>query len=621
MCGILQVLSRHHPVPRPRFEEALSLMKHRGPDHTGIRYHDESVLTRDGGRVSAASGHQRLSILDLCERSHQPFRRDGRCLVFNGEIYNFRELRTQLETEGGRFTTSGDTEVLFEGLRIHGANFLTRCNGMWAFACLDENNGTILAGRDRHGKKPLFFLADDSRIILSSTILPLFRFNGSRPRFRDELADAYLAHGVMFPPGDDSTHFHELRQVPPGHTMEADLSTWTIRLQRYFSIAESAQGPPPAESELVPLLRDAVISRLVSDRKVGLLLSGGIDSTLVLSVIHSQGLQDQVRCYIGETGRSEDAAFAKRCVEQLGIEASVIDLGYGDDALGRHLRMCTHQEKPFPFLGSSMAMSEMYERIAADDVRVVLDGTGGDEFFGGYWDRQYPTALREALLTGNLRWISSSLPAAPKPLTRAGRMTTDLFRRATGNPLDLRTWRRKWSGPGRTLGFHKSSPAQADPMALPSRDFAAALTRDASPGGRLGEWIWHNDRNAMMSGIENRSPILDYRLVPFLATGYASKFVGEWNKHQLRKAFDSFTPLPTQWRREKQGFRWNGRAFLRANQKGILELISSSPYLASRYRSAAYADRCRTNGRFLVNPLTPRLLCIAGIEQALGVGA
>lgn len=621
MCGILQVFSRRQPVEPSRFEAALSLMKHRGPDHTGTLYHDEGVPTRDGGRVFAASGHQRLSILDLDPRSHQPFRRDGRCLVFNGEIYNFRELREELAAEGCTFTTTGDTEVLFEGLHLYGLDFLNRCNGMWGFTYLDEQRGIVLAGRDRHGKKPVFYHVDDGYIIVSSTIRPVFHFLGRKPRFRDDVADAYLAHGVMFPPADDSTHFHELRQIPSGHTMEVDLHSWQVTMHRYYAHASALDEPPPGPEELAPLLRDAVVSRLVSDRKVGLLLSGGIDSTLVLSVIHAQGLQDQVRCYIGETGRSEDAGYAKRCVEQLGIEASIIDLGYGEDTFSRHLKMCEHQEKPFPFLGSSMAMSEMYEKIAEDDVRVVLDGTGGDEFFGGYWDRQYPVALREAFATGDFEWIRSSLPKAPKPATRVKLAIANTLWRNEHVHVDLRALRKRWSPPSLALGFQKSHPPLADPLACPPARFTDTLLKDASPGGRLGEWIWHNDRNAMMSGIENRSPILDYRFVRFIGTGYASKYVAEWNKHQLRKVFDAFTPLPTQWRREKQGFRWNGRVFLRQNQQAILDLIAASQYLSSRYDTARYVDKGRRSGRFFVNTLTPRLLCIAGIEEKLGVAS
>jgi asparagine synthase (glutamine-hydrolysing) len=619
MCGILQVFSRNKPVDRDRFESALRLMKHRGPDHTGVHHHPQPIATPGGGSVFAASGHQRLSILDLDERSNQPFVRGSQCLVFNGEIYNFRELRAGLDDGATRFTTTGDTEVLFHGLARHGAQFLRSCNGMWGFTWLDETRAQVLAARDRHGKKPVFYYKDDECLIVSSTIRPVFHYLGRDPRLRDEAVDAYISHGVMFPTAGGETHFHELYQIPAGHTLEFDLKNWSLKTTPYFSVREEVAAGIPRDEELPVILRDAVVSRLVSDRKVGLLLSGGIDSTLVLSVIHSAGLQDQVHCYIGETGRSEDADYAKRCVAQLGIDASVIDLGYGSDTLTRYLDMCLHQEKPFPFLGSSMGMSEMYEHIARDDVRVVLDGTGGDEIFGGYWDRQYPVALREAFATGDFQWLRSSLPKAPRPAARLVTALGNTLLRNERFELDFRALRKRFTPPSTTLGFHRVSAASPDPLARPPARFTEALIRDASPGGRLGEWIWHNDRNAMMSGIENRSPILDYRLVPFMGTGYATKYVQQWNKHQLRKVFDAFTPLPTQWRQQKQGFRWNGRLFLKQNREGILDIIASSPYLGARFNTRAFVDRARSSTRCLTSSFTPRLLCIAGIEERLGV--
>jgi asparagine synthase (glutamine-hydrolysing) len=479
----------------------------------------------------------------------------------------------------------------------------------------------VIASRDRHGKKPVFYYADANVIIVSSTIRPIYHYLGHAPKLCDDQVDAYLIHGVMFPGAGSETHIQGLKQIPAGGTLEVDLAEWAIKTGEYFNLGAMVSARVPADDELPSILRDAVVSRLVSDRKVGLLLSGGIDSTLVLSIICAEGLQDQVHCYIGETGRSEDAEYAKRCVSQLGIDATVVNLDYGRDTFSRLLRMCEHQEKAFPFLGSSMGMSEMYERVAQDDVRVVLDGTGGDEIFGGYWDRQYPVALREAMAGGDIAWLRDSLPNSPKPGMRLMQAASNVLFHNSAIDIDWRTFRKRFSGPSRSLEMTGVSAKSRDPLACPPARFTDALVRDASPGGRLGEWIWHNDRNAMMSGIENRSPILDYRLIPFMGSGYASKYVRQWNKHQLRKVFDVFTPLPTQWREQKQGFRWNGRVFLKENQSDILALIESSAYLGNRYNTRRFVDRARSNRRYLTSSLTPRLLCIAGLEARMGLAA
>mgnify|MGYP003331461258 CR=1 FL=1 len=139
----------------------------------------------------------------------------------------------------------------------------------------------------------------------------------------------------MFPGADERTHIEGLSQIPAGHSLEFDLNSWQMRLHSFFNIAEMVRSRVPKEEELPAILRDAVTARLVSDRKVGLLLSGGVDSTLVLSTMHALGLQDQVHCFIGETGRSDDAEYAKKCVAQLGIEATVVNLDYGRDTFAR----------------------------------------------------------------------------------------------------------------------------------------------------------------------------------------------------------------------------------------------------------------------------------------------
>jgi asparagine synthase (glutamine-hydrolysing) len=622
MCGIFQVFSRNRPIERDRFVAALASMQHRGPDHTGIKFHDAPLPILDGlESVYIASGHQRLSILDLDARSHQPLERFGASLVFNGEIYNYRTLAAEMRAGGDHFDTTGDTEVLFHGLHQYGLDFLQRANGMWAFAYLDQERRMVLASRDRYGKKPAFYYLDDKCLCISSTIQAIHLYLGRKPHIRDDQVDSFLLHGALFPAAGDDTHFIDIHQIPAGHSLTFDLNAWTASDTTYFSIDQALTGPPPREADLPALIADAVDLRLVSDRKVGLLLSGGIDSTLILSAMCARGLQEQVHCFIGETGRSDDAEYAKQCAAQLGIEATVVNLGYGGDTFTRLLKMCRHQEKPFPFLGSSMAMSEMYERVAEQDVRVVLDGTGGDEFFGGYWERYFPIALREAARSGDWAWISEVLRYTP----RAGALIFQALRDvALHNALidfDPRATRKRLLGPARLLGLHRTNAKSSDPLASPPRDFITALALDVGPGGRLGEWIWHNDRNAMMASVENRSPLLDFRFAPYLGTGYRDKFHRQWNKYPLRKAFDAFIPLPTQWRQQKQGFRWNGKAFIRENRDAILGLIESSGYLAARYDVRRFIAHAHTGKHTLLSSLTPRLLCIAGIDAELGLAS
>jgi asparagine synthase (glutamine-hydrolysing) len=235
------------------------------------------------------------------------------------------------------------------------------------------------------------------------------------------------------------------------------------------------------------------------------------------------------------------------------------------------LDVCRHQEKPFPFIGNVLAMPQLYARIAEHDVPVVLDGTGGDELFAGYWDRYHRFALREALAQGDTAWVEASLAAQQDDAGAQARA------------------RRRWTSPAA-----RPRPARDDRGHRPRRrrsgdlDELRAAARAAMRGawircgssrarlgealvldagaGRLSEWLWQNDRNAMTHGIENRSPLLDHRLAPFMRSDFRNKFVGPWNKHELRSAFPAFVPLPTQWRRDKQGFRWVYHRFLKNNR-------------------------------------------------------
>lgn len=620
MCGFFQVFQRGKAIEPERFRRAFAGMRHRGPDYSGVEFTSSTSCTPEtGAPLEIASGHHRLSILDLDDRAHQPFVRDQATFLFNGEIYNFRSLRPGLESLGARFSTESDTEVLMQGLTLRGTPFLDECNGMWAFSHFDDTKALVTAARDRYGKKPLFYYQDQDCLCLSSTIQPIHEYLGTKQRMKSEFVDSYLLFGQMFPPAGEETHLHDIQQVEAGSIVEFNLRSWTHRSRRYFSLPKQLERYPGDDENLSTIVADAVQARLVSDRKVGLMLSGGVDSTLILSVLHATGYQEKVHCFIGETGRSPDALFGAECAKKLGIEARLVQLDYGKDTFSRMLRLCRHQEKPFPFLGSTMAMSEMYEAIAEHDVRVVLDGTGGDELFGGYWERQFPVAIREALATRDWHWLGQSLRHTPGTLAAmTGALKDILFPRA------LQTWspksvKKRYSPGPFLLGLNRSSVKPSDPFWNPPNRFADALMRDALPGGRLGEWIWHNDRNAMMSGIENRSPLLDYRLIPYLASGYRTKFHHQWNKHQLRQLFDTFSQLPTQWRQQKQGFRWNRKAFLRQNKTQLLELISASQYLAHRFRMDRFLDRARKHRKLLVSSTTLRLVCIAGIEAELGL--
>src|SRR5262245_32840868 len=617
MCGLFFVLQRREPIDQDRFRRALNTMQHRGPDHVGTRFYSRAFES-DGGlcQVHAGLGLHRLAILDLDPRSHQPFAAGNKALVYNGEIYNYRELKQAGVITEDPFKTTSDTELVFKLVAEGKLDRIGLLNGMWAFCYFDGDAGELILSRDRYGKKPLFYFLDQDVICVSSTVQAILNYLTLRTTFERSALLSYLNTGIMYPGDTHTTHFCNIKQLPAATNAKFDIRSWSLRSNAYFSFRDCAMSTPPRAHELSEIISDAARMRLTSDRPVGLLLSGGVDSSIVLAGLVKQGVQSQVHCFIGETGRSEDALYAKTCVTKLGLQATVIDMEYNERAFDRFLKMCLHYEKPFPMLGNSMAMSEMYEAIQRTGVPVVLDGTGGDEIFGGYWDRQFPFALKDAVRRRDWRALAA-MRQSGDPFWDA--LIWRSLRQASGNLLLAIPGVRHKSNAVRDYCSPEVLQAvSADPLERRSISFEEALYSDVERG-RLGEWIWHNDRNAMMSSIENRSPLLDFRLASFMSTGATRKFVQQWNKHELRSAFDALVKLPTQWRVQKQGFRWAARQFFRDNKSSIVDLVAASKLLRPYVRVGAFCDAARQGNQLITSRLTPRLLCVAGIEQSLNL--
>ncbi|MFO1191663.1 MAG: asparagine synthase (glutamine-hydrolyzing) [Rhodoferax sp.] len=621
MCGIFIAIERHQPVDLGRARRAIAALRHRGPDGSG-----EYAFTCIGNGAPGPRGivgHTRLAIQDPVQRSAQPLRRDTRTLSYNGEIYNFRALRQTLRQRGHHFETEGDTEVLLALLADQGVEGLNQAHGMWAFGLLDEAAQTLMAARDRYGKKPLFWHADAQRICLASEVAPLMLYLDRAPEMVGADIDSYLRDGWLFPRPDGATHIRDVREVPPGSCLQVDLARWTWQTGSYHSVQLDTAGPPAEADALANQLEEAVQARLVSDRRIGLLLSGGVDSSLILSILAARGWAEQVTCFTGDAGKSDDATYARQCIEQLGIPAISLPLDYGAGGMASFLDVCRHQEKPFPFIGNVLAMPQLYARIAEHDVPVVLDGTGGDELFAGYWDRYHRFALREALAQGDTAWVEASLAAQQDDAgaQARARQALDFARshpeafadpggidRAAEDPADLDEF----------VQPQVRHARRVDPLRQFPGGLSEALLLDAG-AGRLSEWLWQNDRNAMTHGIENRSPLLDHRLAGWMRSDFRNKFVGPWNKHELRSAFPAFVPLPTQWRRDKQGFRWVYHRFLKNNRSEVLALVAGSRLLRGRVDVARLLDAARNRDDYLECGLLQRMFCLAGLEETMGL--
>ena len=376
MCGILGVIFRD---PRALPDEASILaarqtLRHRGPDEAGLWL-----------QPGAALAHQRLKVLDL-EHGRQPARSaDGqRVLVYNGEVYNFRELRDRYRRCGGTFHGDGDTEVVLAALGCEGAAAVDRFNGMFAFGHWDEGQRQLLLVRDRLGQKPLYWYADKQQLVFASELKAVLEYLGRRFDVDPVALDQYFARGYILSP---RTIFQGINKLPAGHLLELDARPdrwqWQVRPYWDYQPRSVPQDDAAALDELDALLTDAVRLRLVSDVPIGCLLSGGIDSALITGIA-ARAVSDPLNAFtIGfdEAEQFNEVPYARLVAEAHGCAWRVEHARAAD--FRRQLdEMALYFDEPY----CNFAMFPMRQlaQLARRELVVVLSGQGGDELSAGY---------------------------------------------------------------------------------------------------------------------------------------------------------------------------------------------------------------------------------------------
>jgi asparagine synthase (glutamine-hydrolysing) len=528
---------------------ALDRMAHRGPDDEGIWCHSVAAL-----------GHRRLAVIDLHD-SRQPMLDPGQryALAYNGEIYNFRELRRGLATKWS-FRTDGDTEVLLAGLILEGEDFLARAEGMWALAFWDRHNHSLLLARDRMGKKPLFYRQAQQQFACASELSALARLN-DQP-WREDLNSTadYLRYGYYLP---GTTAYRDVREVLPGHVLH--WSPGHAPQQRcYWAIAPGGYrgSREQAIEELHGRLIHAVRQRMVADVPVGAFLSGGVDSSLITAImVKDLGLRPDTFTIGFREAAYDERQFASLVAEQLGTHHHEQVLRHWDrDNLLKLILGHVGQ----PFTDSSILPTALVANLAARHVKVALSGDGGDELFSGYQRYQARQILRwytrlPAAIRNNLERVIRAIPEPMAHHSRSVLKKAHLF-------LDV-------------AARHQSEIPYVAPVLYPARLFdqlaPALATRGHAPPGlpeearldSLQEMMVADasvylpqdilvkvDRAAMAHSLETRAPLLDSRVVQ-LAFSLPRPWHRRWfsGKHMLRRAFADYLPNRI-WQRRKQGF-------------------------------------------------------------------
>ena len=515
MCGIVGVAARTPVNDRRWLNRGADALSHRGPDDAGVWWSADGCV---------GFAFRRLSIIDLTPAGHQPMsnERGDLCIVFNGEIYNFAELRLELAAKGHPFRSESDTEVILAAYREWGTDCLSRLNGMFAFAIHDARRGQLFMARDRAGEKPLFYALTGETLRFASELKALLADPTFPRRVDHEALDCYLAMG--FVPGDRCI-LAGTKKLPPAHAMVFDLATGRSRVWRYWEVPHLDQAGVGASvdevellDELESLIEDAVRRQLVADVPVGVLLSGGVDSSVITAM--AARATSRVKTFtIRFPGhvRYDETAHARLIARHFDTEQIEFEAAEATPDL---LPLLARQFDE-PIVDSSMIPTYLVSRLVRGHCTVALGGDGGDELFGGY--EHY----------GRLVWLQKRLGSVPRPLRRAiagaagstlpvgfkGRnwlqaQGADL---GAGLPLiasyfdrDIR--RRLMAGhPGWSLVAEaireRGVPKSADMLQRATRmDFTNYLAEDI---------LVKVDRASMLSSLEVRAPLLDYRIAEF----------------------------------------------------------------------------------------------------------
>jgi asparagine synthase (glutamine-hydrolysing) len=398
MCGLYGVIGGPTPLGPDEIRAAHDIQQHRGPDARGS-------WTGIVGEQCVSLGHERLSIIDLSAAGTQPLRdRDsgGQILIFNGEIYNYLELRTQLEGEGCRFRTRTDTEVILAALSHWGVQTAhERFNGMWAFACVDLDRRTLLLSRDRGGEKPLYYCVQDDKLLFASEIKTLLGLSGRRFAINSDAVAQYLEQSLL--DTGDETFFAGIRKLPAAHYATLDLgsSMAGLRIRPYWTPSVKAERVAPLPQfveELRATFEDAVCIRMRSDVPVGVLLSGGLDSSAIAAAMArvSEGADLNLLSAVSDDPEYDESPFIDRMASHLGRPVHRVRLDLGPDNAIPLLECASwHNDEP---IGSfaNVAHYLLMERAKGLGITVILSGQGADELLCGY--KKYLGFYAESLL-------------------------------------------------------------------------------------------------------------------------------------------------------------------------------------------------------------------------------
>lgn len=549
MCGIAGFIDSKLSKEESQriLERMLQSIAHRGPDARGV-YNKGDVWL----------GHNRLSIIDLSEEANQPFQYEKYIIAFNGEIYNYLEIKSDLIKQGHRFRTNSDTEVICAAYKKWGVDCVKHFVGMWAFVIFDSENEDVFCSRDRFGIKPFYYMISDGRFYFASEIKALKQ----SPIFRNDINLKQVARGLQMGwlSYNDETYFEKIKQLPAAHSLkkikgkpdESVFAYWDIETGKYADLNFEDK-----KRTFYDLFADSIKLHLRSDVPVAGCLSGGLDSSAIVSMVQELNPGHPYKSfsiYYDESGDVDERPFIKEVIRKFpSIEPFYFKPTNENvnDAFGKAM-----YHADVPAAGSSfMSQYFLMQLIAEHKIKVVLDGQGSDEYLGGYMHTYYRVIadmLWRAKISSAInitKLVNQNMgKSAASAISHFAKSTMSLF----CNEQQLYSTEYKHYHP-----FMANISSSKQVFQLESRE-----------GNRTDNFLYHllfatslpsllhyEDRNSMAFSVESRVPFLDHRLVEFaFSLNNGDKINGVTTKYILRESLKNILPDAVYARKDKKGF-------------------------------------------------------------------
>lgn len=534
MCGIAGILLKEKNVSLDSVKRMTDVISHRGPDGEGLWINEQANI---------GLGHRRLSIIDLSENGKQPmhFLKGRYTITFNGEIYNYLELKEDLLKSGYAFYSNSDTEVLLALYDQKKEKCLEYLNGMFSFAIWDETEQVLFCARDRFGEKPFYYFIDNQQFVFASEIKQFWAY-GIEKKMSREHFQMFLSHSeVIDDKTPERTFYENIKSLKAAHYLIVGRE-FTPKIEMYWNLdgikLESKVLFNDAVFEFRELLFDSIKLRLRSDVPVGSSLSGGLDSSAIVYSVNSNYLlpgQDQYTFSARfKSYEKDEGEYIDELISQLNsIKRNNVFLS-GEDFENDISQITYHQDEPFQ-TASIFAQYKVMELAKKNNVKVLLDGQGADELLGGY-EPMYSYYLKQLFFNSPANYSSEK----------------DAYNKMHG-------WKYKEVDYARTELFsqmvkRKIKQFTGSKQPVPANYFSCILNEYIS-GSKLQQLLRFADRNSMAHSVEVRLPFLDHRLVEFVfSLPNEFKLNDGWTKYILRKAFDGRLPDKITWRRNKVGF-------------------------------------------------------------------